>query len=281
MEIRDGAEIFISSTGQGDGATLSISTDSLTLDNGFINSGTSFGVGANVDLQINNNLVLDNNSQISALAFNNADGGNVNIESGIILAFPSTTPGNGNDIIARAEPGEGGNIVVTADFVLGIEERPATPGNGTNDIDASSQFSSNSILENIFVDTNISEANVLESNQIADRVCRANPTIARNSNTFTIKGKGGVPPAPNLPLSVELLLIDGKPITPNFSQLNNHQTTQNITSQIQPVKTSQGDIYPARGIIKTEDGRIILTAYPTNNNATRNPTDAASCHQVE
>ena len=32
-----------------------------------------------------------------------------------------------------------------------------------------------------------------------------------------------------------------------------------------------GDIFPARGIIKTEDGQVILTAYPTDNIHTRIP----------
>ena len=45
---------------------------------------------------------------------------------------------------------------------------------------------------------------------------------------------------------------------------------------IKPIKTSQGDIYPARGIIKTEDGGFILTAYPTDID-TRTPHIASNC----
>ncbi len=38
-----------------------------------------------------------------------------------------------------------------------------------------------------------------------------------------------------------------------------------------------GNIYPARGIIKTEDGKIILATYPTDNINTRTPDKSANC----
>ncbi len=281
LDITDGGQISVDSIGQGNGGALSIFTDSLTLDNGFIIANTNFGRGADVNLFVANHLILDNNSQISAVASGNADGGNVNIESSVIIAFASQIPGNGNDIIASAEQGDGGEILVRADAILGIEPRNATPGNATNDLDASSESGPNLISENFVVDTNLSEANVVESNQVADRICQANQTTAENTNTFIIKGKGGVPPAPNLALSGEVLLHDGQTIIPNNSQLHNHKTTYNITPPIQPVKTSVGDIYPARGFIKTEDGRIILTPYPTAGTVPRVPDNLSQCQQKD
>ncbi|MDJ0747604.1 MAG: hypothetical protein QNJ32_30315 [Xenococcaceae cyanobacterium MO_167.B27] len=47
------------------------------------------------------------------------------------------------------------------------------------------------------------------------------------------------------------------------------------------ITTSQGDIYPARGVLIREDGTVILTPYPTNNIATRTPEDAVSCPQTK
>ncbi|MGK7894974.1 MAG: hypothetical protein AB4372_15480 [Xenococcus sp. (in: cyanobacteria)] len=38
-----------------------------------------------------------------------------------------------------------------------------------------------------------------------------------------------------------------------------------------------GDIYPARGIIKTEDGKITLTSYPTDALDTRIPHNPVNC----
>ena len=49
-------------------------------------------------------------------------------------------PGEDSDIIARANVGDGGEIEIVAQSILGLVERPAIPGNGTNDMDASSRF---------------------------------------------------------------------------------------------------------------------------------------------
>lgn len=41
-----------------------------------------------IDLQVAENIILRNNSFISAQARNNADGGNLNIDSRFTIAFP-------------------------------------------------------------------------------------------------------------------------------------------------------------------------------------------------
>jgi len=46
---------------------------------------------------------------------------------------------------------------------------------------------------------------------------------------------------------------------------------------IAPIKTSIGDIYPARGIIKTVDGQVILTSYPTDEASTRKSNIYVEC----
>ncbi len=92
----------------------------------------------------------------------------------------------------------------------------------------------------------------------------------------------------------DALIPDGKPITidketdlnsllegeieteqedPNYIPANPHY----IPADIKPIETDRGDIYPARGIIKTEDGKIILTRYPTDNINTRTPHKSANC----
>ncbi len=278
LRITERGEISVRSTARGNGGTLNIWTDSLTLDNGSIAADTSFGVGANVNLVIRNNLTLDNNSLISARAFNNANGGNIDIDAEFVIAFPRK--GNGNDIIANAEQGMGGNINITAEALLGIEERPVVEGNSTNDIDASSEFGlDGNVIFNVpdtnnFEETSELSSNVISAETVAKDACSANS----QTTTFIVTGKGGVPPTPDSPLSADVLLGDGKPITPNISQSHHQQTTHNISPQVQPIKTSIGDIYPARGVIKTEDGKVILTAYSTGNNATRTPSNITSCN---
>ncbi len=287
LSLTNGGQIIANSLGQGNGGDIFIQADALTLDNGLISAANNPSisipspeasrVGGNINLTIKDNLILDNESTISAQASENANGGNLDIDAEFILAFPSS--GDGNDIIANAQRGDGGNINITAEALLGIEERPAIPGNRTNDIDASSEFGlSGNVTFNVPDTNNFQETAELSSNVVsAEAVAQDACSPSAGESGLVLLGKGGVPPAPNLPLSAEVLLGDGQPITPNFSQLNYPQITQTTAFQIQPVKTSVGDIYPARGVIKTEDGRVILTAYPTGNNAKRIPSDAANC----
>jgi hypothetical protein len=73
-----------------------------------------------------------------------------------------------------------------------------------------------------------------------------------------------LPATPFEPLDADNIIIDGEVVA--ASQLD-----------IKPIKTSHGDIYPARGVIITEDGQTILTAYPTDNVPTRTPTPKKNC----
>ena len=66
------------------------------------------------------------------------------------------------------------------------------------------------------------------------------------------------------------IMVDGE-IVNSSSQLQ--------SPDIQPIKTSIGDIYPARGIVKTENGEVILTAYSTDDIDTRTPQIQANCTQ--
>jgi hypothetical protein len=59
----------------------------------------------------------------------------------------------------------------------------------------------------------------------------------------------------------------------------NGKTTQAASPQpapIQPIMTSKGAIIPAQGVEVRENGDVILTAYPTNNNS-RTPQIPTSC----
>ena len=93
-------------SGTGEPGNITIEANSIDLtDSARIEaaSQSATGVGANVDLIVADNIALRNNSFISAQAFNNADGGNLNIDTNFIVAFPGD-----NDIVASAEQGQGG-----------------------------------------------------------------------------------------------------------------------------------------------------------------------------
>jgi large exoprotein involved in heme utilization and adhesion len=100
-----------------------LTTTDLSLKNGAaIFVGTSGnGDGGNLTFNIRDRLTLEENSSISAQAFGtNLSGGNIviNAEDGFVVAFPNQNPGSGNDIVANSPAGIDGNIKIDAQGVL-------------------------------------------------------------------------------------------------------------------------------------------------------------------
>ena len=269
LVVRDGAEISADSEGEGRSGNLLLQANSLVLeDQASILASTESIEGGNITLQITEDLTLRNNSIISAQAFNDADGGNLTIDANFIIAFPNEIAGDGNDIIASAEAGNGGNISITVESLLGIEERDAIEGNATNDIDASSDFGLDGTVSIFTPDTSVIQGvtelpnNVVEPSQTVAQACSNDRNTALASN-FVIKGKGGIPPLITAPLSSEMITINGE-IAAN-------------STEGYAIPTSIGDITPARGVIKTPDGKIILTATPVSGSASRMAHGSLNC----
>ena len=253
LSLTDEGRIAANAVGQGNAGEVNIKANSISLDgdNARIRASTSSGTGGIVNLEVAENITLNNNSFISAQAFEEANGGSLTIDTRFIVAFPN---GN-NDIIASAEQGQGGNITIDAESILGIEER--TLNNSTNDINASSEVSgldgsiSINLLDlNPFEGATELSVNVIEPEETVAQACGANRELT-TQNSLVIEGKGGISSTPDLPLSNDII------IEPN--------TTASLP---QPLKTSIGNIQPARGIEVTEKG-ITLTAYQTDSKNTR------------
>jgi filamentous hemagglutinin family protein len=273
LNLNDRAAIEASNIGQGNGGNIFIVANSLSLDGNTVisaandpitfESNTQGLTSGNVDLQIEDSLILQNNSQISAFAGNSTNGGNINLDAQFAIAFPNQN----NDIIANAQQGLGGNIDISTEAILGLEERSSIPANNTNDIDASSQFGNDgnvsiNSLDNIWTQDVIQlPRNIVEQNTFTYGACGN----GRGNTNYTIVGKGGVVPAPDLPLNAHNIVINGK-INPT--------STSTIP---QPIETSQGKIQPARGVIVTKSGKIILTAYQTNQTEERLSETKANC----
>ena len=272
LTISDGAVIIAgnfsslggAAPGTGEPGNITISADTLNLESeGRIEARTQAetGTGANINLEVADNISLRGNSFISAEALGNADGGNLSIDTDFIVAFPE---GN-NDIIASAAQGQGGNIDITAESILGIQERPLNPF--TNDINASSEFGLDGAISINTPDVNPLQGttelpiNVVVPEETTQQACAANRE-AEAKNGLDIVGKGGVPPAPELPLNSLNTIIDGKVNT--------------VSTIPAPLKTGQGYIQPARGIKVTPEG-ISLVAYRTDNNGDRIIETKSSC----
>jgi filamentous hemagglutinin family protein len=272
----DFQNIFAPGTGQP--GNITIEANNLDLINrGAITAATrsTSDVGGIINLEIAENITLRDNSFISAQAFGDADGGNLNIDAGFIVAFPNN--GTGNDVVATAEQGRGGNINLNAEQIFGLETGKAINDQGdfirnnNNDLDASSNVlgfdgSINIDTSDINPVQGATElpSNVVEPEQNTAQACEAGRGTANSG--LAIAGKGGVTPAPNTPLNSENLI----------------RPEQNPAAYAipEPIETSQGKIQPARGMTVTESGHIVLTAYPTNNAGERIPEGQINCGQI-
>ncbi|ELS02817.1 filamentous hemagglutinin family N-terminal domain [Xenococcus sp. PCC 7305] len=274
LTLSDNGQISVNSQGEGNAGNLTITANSIEVTNGSITAATNIGNEGNITLDILDNVILRDNSLISARALSDADGGNININSQFIIAFPNQSSGNGSDIVADALEGMGGEIKITAESLLGIQERTAIEGNGTNDIDASSDFGLDGNVSITTPDTHALQTDInlpnnpIKSEKTVTQACRNTDLNEDKTNNLTIKGKGGIPTQPTQPLDSHHILVN-EPTT--------HPISQAQDLEIRPIKTSVGDIFPARGIIKTDDGKIILTAYPIDNMTQRTPNIRANC----
>ena len=242
----------------GDGGNISLKSQSLKLDNGAnITASTRSGTGGTIELVIDADLILDRNSSISARAFGQANGGNLNIDARYIFAFPSN--GIGNDLVATAEKGTGGDININAEQIFGLEVGNAIDAqnnfipNNNNDIDVSGNFDGNITINTTRVN-NIQEPTELPQNTVdleetIAQACQRDP-VAAAKNSFSIEGQGGIIPEPGSPLNSSNIYVNGNDATSAIPK---------------PIETAQGKIQPARGIKVTESGEIVLTAYRTNN----------------
>jgi filamentous hemagglutinin family protein len=284
MFVTDGAGVSVSSP-QGQAGNLSITANSLTLNRGTLSAITAESApakdGANITLSGLEFLRMDNESLISASALETANGGNVTIDSTLIVATPPTGS-QGSDIIANAEQGNGGRVNVTTQGLFGIEFRPQrTP---KNDITVSSTFglSGEFALNTPGVDPSRGlaalPANVVDASQKIDQRCTAS-NKERGSNSFTITGRGGMPPSPNDTLQGESV------ITPNWITLNSEEN--NIASTpTTPRSSAPKQLVEAQGWSINEQGQVVLTASSPNvtphdtwQTPTDCPTDANSVQE--
>ncbi len=277
IEVNNG--IISADNASGEGGELEVNANSLTLENGasiVAETTANTGKGGSINLNVDGTLQMRGNSFISGRATEGATGGNVNIDADFIIAFPNQVEGNGSDIIASAVQGEGGEININAESLFGIEEREAIEDNQRNDIDASSEFSLDGTVSINTPDINPIQGatelptNVVEPDQTVAQACAASRN-ASGANSFVVKGKGGIAPLPAAPLNSEMIMIDGELIAnPTNTAMNSGYA----------IPTSQGYITPARGVIKTADGQIILTSVPISGNISRTPNGSINCGKV-
>ena len=256
--VRDGASVLVSSdTGQA--GNLTIQANSVRLNRGRLTAQTAKSSpegGANITLSGLDLLRMDNESLISANAGSQATGGNITIDSSLIVATPPTGP-KGSDITANATQGNGGAINITTQGLFGIQFRPRlTP---KNDITVSSDFGVNGTFQLITpgVDPTRGLANlpaqvVDASNQIVQTCAPGN--AASQGNSFIVTGSGGLPPSPDEPLSPDAVWVDWGTHSPAKA----HQSSPAVSPKAS--STPPASLVEAQGWKLNDRGEVELTA---------------------
>ncbi|NEZ57579.1 filamentous hemagglutinin N-terminal domain-containing protein [Adonisia turfae] len=245
FRVQNGAEVEVSGEGTGNSGMLDVIAETVVLNDGKLLASVQAGEDGNINLEIEDALILRGDSLISAEAFNDANGGNVNITTPFIIALSPDGP-NGNDIQAIARQGNGGRIAIQANTLFGIEENKATLGNRTNDIDASSEagIDGEVIIETLQVDPD-EGIDPLPSTLATPEISQG--CQAGSNGQFIATGQGGLPSNPYEPLSSDGIQEDIYPAGQTIPQ---------------PVSTQQTDttdtLIEAQGWNRDEQGNIVL-----------------------
>ena len=145
INLQDNAVIAVNSQGTAPGGNIIVEAHDLNLERGAISAETASTDGGNININLENLLVLRDESAITTSAGTEQAGGNggsIAIDSQFVIAFPSEGPA-GNDIFANAFDGDGGSITIDTEGLLGIAFREdlLLPRDSTaNDITVSSTF---------------------------------------------------------------------------------------------------------------------------------------------
>jgi filamentous hemagglutinin family protein len=273
--IQDGAEVSATSQGSGNAGNIDITANSLLMNRGNIvaeTRGNPEQQGANINLKVSDLLRLENESLISATAFDNANGGNINIDTNFLIASPPEGS-NGSDITANASRGRGGNIKIEAQGLFNIEERRAVQGNGTNDIDASSEFGLDGVVQ--INDPNVDPQRALE--ELPENVVDVSQLVSQNlckasrGSQFIITGRGGLPDSPNEAFSSDDTWEDWRIATQESGLGANRRAPVRgrgewrfaLTEVNQTPTTNQPrKIVEAQGWVVNAQGKVVLTAEP-------------------
>lgn len=250
--IRSGAELNVNGRGTGSPGELSLSANSIELNNGKITAESASGNGGNINLNVRDILLLQNESSISTTAgtqMTGGNGGNINLNANFIVAIPQEN----SDISANAFSGNGGNIQIASSNIFGIEFR-SEPTN-LSDITVSSKFGIDGVVELNLLEIDPSQnlvalpTEVVDASRLIAQNCSSQLANDNKLSEFVITGRGGLPPNPTGPLKSDSLLVGWverdlsakKERFINVDRLNSPQT-----------------IVEARGWLVKPDGQIIL-----------------------
>jgi len=280
LTLQDRSQITVSSQGEGAAGNLQITSPFIRLNNSArFEAETTAGEQGNITLNTED-FRLRNNSNITTNATGEATGGNIEINTDNLIAIEDS------DISANADAAFGGQVIINVDAIFGTQFRQQQTG--ASDITATSELGadfSGTVELNSEIDPAQGLVDLPQSVVDPAELIAQDPCIQGRDSSFIITGRGGIAPDPTQPLSITQGLIEWEsfitePVTPkpNNSSQTRQQQSRNRENNLDDYPVDSRTIVPARGWIRTEDGEVILVSYdPTKTGVQRQPKNPHTC----
>ncbi|AFY37802.1 filamentous hemagglutinin family outer membrane protein [[Leptolyngbya] sp. PCC 7376] len=256
IRLSDAGRFSVSAQGSGVAGNMRVVGDFLILDNGFIDASSQNGSGGNLTFEIGEYILLQNGSDITTnagLSSGGGDGGNMMINVPFVIANPNQD----NNITANAFDGDGGNIEITTDALLGIAFNDEDIS-VRNDITVSSELGVDGefILNSPDVDPSSGLAKLITD--LGDRENRVVSACAAGDelNSFVVTGQGGLAADPSSFVRGSSLLSDVR----DFSG-ETVSTEVNEAVAVQPSEPMP-TIRQATHLVRSEQGIELAATHP-------------------
>ena len=255
--VQDGSEVTVESLGTGTAGNMTLNAHSIRLNNDALLSANtrSAKVDSNREqatININSqDLIMSRNSNIFTNARGeNVIGGNINIDTDFLIGFENS------DIRADSANFRGGNVRINAQGIIGIQFRDVA-SDKTSDITAtgaSPEFSGNVEINTLDVNPNSGLVNLptIAADTEVAQTCQAGGSLAKSS--FTITGRGGLPPNPGDALNTDAVQVDLVSLNPNGDNRDRAFIPSKTTTP------APERIIEATGWALNEKGEVVLTA---------------------
>jgi large exoprotein involved in heme utilization and adhesion len=274
--VRDGATVSVSNfpssqnstalPGTGAAGDIKINASSLVRLNNeaLVTADTQQGNNANITVT-SPDIVLRQGSQITTNSTQLADGGNITLTTDNLVSI-----GN-SDITANAEVLNGGQVIINADALFGIQFRDRL----TPESDITATGGVQGVAGTVEINTpevdpaagliQLASSPIDVTALLGDDLC--SPEVLANSS-FIITGRGGIPPTPTDPLIYQPISLEwARPYTGlparggNFSYAPmSLPVNSSVNSSV--IKSENFPLLEAQGWVQKADGTIILTAQP-------------------
>ncbi|MDF5717623.1 MAG: filamentous hemagglutinin N-terminal domain-containing protein [Rhizonema sp. NSF051] len=272
LTVRDGAQVSVESLGTGTAGNLAVNARSIRLDNDAKLSANTQSAKvlpnreqATININSRDLIIRRGSSIITNATGENVVGGNINIDTDVLAAVEKST------ISANSTDARGGRVIINTQGLF------ISPDSTITATGANPQL--NGIVQINRLDTDPSRGlvalpvEVIDATRLIDQnFCAVN---AGTGSSFTITGRGGLPPSPDSPLSSDIVWEDWELTT---VPQNHRPTTARKFKPIISKRATPEPIVEATGWVMNEKGEIELIANPPTVTPLGSTLNPPSCH---